>query len=179
MPNSQCATTSYEEAAATCKGKVDAIVAECRRLNVKYYDPLFDLAEDKYDCLVSLSPSEIPDSAKGLTAVGAVKRVEVRGFLASTCCIALNRSKDIFESPKFYIDGINANDVRQGYVGDCWFLAAITALSGKPELLEKVCVARDEKVGVYGFVFYRGGYLQWHSFRSKSMEPTCYLLSAA
>ena len=23
-------------------------------------------------------------------------------------------------------------------------------------LIEKVCVARDEKVGVYGFLFYRG-----------------------
>ena len=77
---SQSATTSYEEAVATCKGKVDAIVAECRRLNVKYYDKLFDLAEEKYDCLVSLSPDEIPDSVKGLTQVGAVKRVEVQKF---------------------------------------------------------------------------------------------------
>lgn len=26
-----------------------------------------------------------------------------------------------------------------------------------PELIDKVCVARDEKVGVYGFVFLRDG----------------------
>lgn len=26
-----------------------------------------------------------------------------------------------------------------------------------PELIEKVCVARDEKVGVYGFIFLRDG----------------------
>jgi hypothetical protein len=30
------------------------------------------------------------------------------------------------------------------------------AISAKKELIEDVCVARDEKVGVYGFVFFRG-----------------------
>ncbi|PPJ60075.1 hypothetical protein CBER1_07581 [Cercospora berteroae] len=41
--------------------------------------------------------------------------------------------------------------------GDCWFLAALMAVSAKKELIERLCVARDEKVGVYGFVFYRNG----------------------
>jgi hypothetical protein len=51
--------------------------------------------------------------------------------------------------------------VRQGNVGDCWFLAALVALSGDRKLLEKLCVARNEKVGVYGFVFFRDG--EWIS----------------
>lgn len=51
---------------------------------------------------------------------------------------------------------MSANDVRQGEVGDCWFISALCALSNTTDLLSKVCVARDEKVGVYGFVFYRG-----------------------
>lgn len=34
-------------------------------------------------------------------------------------------------------------------------------MSGKPELIEKLCVARDERVGVYGFVFFRDG--EWIS----------------
>lgn len=56
------------------------------------------------------------------------------------------------------IDGAGANDVHQGNGGDCWFLAALMAISAKKkELIEKtLCVARDEKVGVYGFVFFRG-----------------------
>lgn len=29
-------------------------------------------------------------------------------------------------------------------------------MGNKPGLIEDVCVARNEKVGVYGFVFYRG-----------------------
>ena len=51
---------------------------------------------------------------------------------------------------------MTANDVRQGRDGDCWFMSSICTLSNKEDLLEKVCVARDEKVGVYGFVFHRG-----------------------
>lgn len=69
---------------------------------------------------------------------------------------ALISFKDIFENPQFEIDGMSANDVRQGAVGDCWFISALCALSNTKDLLSKVCVARNEKVGVYGFVFYRG-----------------------
>jgi hypothetical protein len=68
----------------------------------------------------------------------------------------VKRVEDIYDDPEFFVDGATANDVKQGMNGDCWFLAAITALSGKPELIEKLCVHRDEKVGVYGFVFFRG-----------------------
>lgn len=40
-------------------------------------------------------------------------------------------------------------------------LAALCTLSNKPSLIERVCVARDEQVGVYGFVFHRDG--EWIS----------------
>lgn len=116
---------------------------ECSRLNVKYTDRAFCLPST--DALVSLdSLEDPPSSVKGITGVGSVKRVG-----------------DIFEKPQFYVDGATANDVRQGSIGDCWFLAAITALGGKKDLIEKICVDRDEKVGVYGFVFFRDG--EWIS----------------
>ena len=35
-------------------------------------------------------------------------------------------------------------------------MAALCTLGNKEDLIPRVCVARDEKVGVYGFVFYRG-----------------------
>ncbi|KAF2761112.1 cysteine proteinase, partial [Pseudovirgaria hyperparasitica] len=142
VTSSQKASLSYDEAARACKSKVRAIAEECKRLNVKYYDRTWDLGS--VDTLQSLEATEVPYSLQGLAGVQSVKRVE-----------------DIFENPQFYEDGATANDVCQGTVGDCWFLAAITALSGKPELLERICVDRDEKVGVYGFVFYRDG--EWIS----------------
>lgn len=58
---------------------------------------------------------------------------------------------------RFFVDGATATDVHQGSGGDCWFLAALMAVSAKKELIESLCVARDEKIGVYGFVFYRDG----------------------
>jgi hypothetical protein len=35
-------------------------------------------------------------------------------------------------------------------------MAALATISNKEELIQRVCVERDEKVGVYGFVFHRG-----------------------
>lgn len=47
--------------------------------------------------------------------------------------------------------------MRQGFNGDCWFLSAVCAISNKKNLINRICVARDETVGVYGFVFHRDG----------------------
>ena len=65
--------------------------------------------------------------------------------------------EDIFDDPQFFIDGASATDVHQGSSGDCWLLAALMAIASKKGLVERVCVARHEKAGVYGFVFYRDG----------------------
>ncbi|KAI0120929.1 calpain family cysteine protease [Xylariales sp. AK1849] len=137
---------SYDEAAALCKAKVAKIVKECRRVNQKYRDPHFDLEFDlkwgKRDTLESLS--NVKDRPPSDFKPKSVKRVT-----------------DVFEDPRFYIDGPTANDVRQGRDGDCWLLAALCTLSNKPGLIERCCVARDEQVGIYGFVFHRDG--EWIS----------------
>ncbi|KAI0420583.1 hypothetical protein F5X98DRAFT_361668 [Xylaria grammica] len=139
---------SYDEAAAVCKAKVAKIVKECRRVNQKYRDPHFDLELDlkwgDRDTLESLSNTKGEKKPESGFHPKSVKRVT-----------------DVFDAPKFYIDGPTANDVRQGRDGDCWLLAALCTLSNKPSLIERVCVARDEQVGVYGFVFHRDG--EWIS----------------
>ena len=74
---------------------------------------------------------------------------------------AVKRVVDIFDDPKFFIDGPTAHDVRQGRDGDCWLMAALCTISNKPGLIERCCVAHDHEVGVYGFVFHRDG--EWFS----------------
>ncbi|KAI1071307.1 hypothetical protein LB507_009508 [Fusarium sp. FIESC RH6] len=138
---------SYDDAAATCRAKVEKIVKECRRVNKRYRDPHFDIEVDlkwrQNDCLRSLSNRE--DEVPGIDlAPESVKRVG-----------------EIFDNPRFYIDGPTANDIRQGRNGDCWFIAALCTLSEKPGVIERLCVAHDTDVGVYGFVFYRDG--EWIS----------------
>lgn len=70
---------------------------------------------------------------------------------------SVKRVGDIFEKPQFYIGGATGNDVRQGANGDCWLLAALCTLGNMKGLIDRVCVARDEQIGVYGFVFHRDG----------------------
>lgn len=131
------AATSLEQATEECKAKVKAIVDECRRLNQKYRDAVFDLEVNPY-CLQSLH-GVFPTIVDLVDSPPWIKRVE-----------------DIFDDPQFFVDGASATDVHQGGGGDCWFLAALMAVSAKKELIENLCVARDPQVGVYGFVFYRG-----------------------
>ncbi|THD23657.1 Calpain-2 catalytic subunit [Fasciola hepatica] len=48
------------------------------------------------------------------------------------------RPHELTHDPKFIIDGISRFDIRQGEIGDCWFLAAMSSLSMHPDLLEQV-----------------------------------------
>lgn len=68
---SQSAGKSYEEAAAECVATVEKISKECRRLNLKYRDPHFDIEWDlkcsRRDCLdglVSMGWDMAPRSVK-------------------------------------------------------------------------------------------------------------------
>lgn len=142
------AVSSYEEAAKICKGKVEKIVKECRRVNQKFVDNHFNIEFDlkwgKRDTLMMLTDTSENANSYFDPPPGSVKRVG-----------------DIFDAPEFFVEGATANDIRQGRDGDCWFMAALCTLGNKPGLIEKVCVARDEQIGVYGFVFYRDG--EWIS----------------
>jgi hypothetical protein len=74
---------------------------------------------------------------------------------------AVHRVDYIYEKPAFFVDGYSTDDVQQGAVGDCWWVSAVATLCSKKGLLDRVCVARDEECGVYGFVFHRDG--EWIS----------------
>ncbi|KAH8835194.1 hypothetical protein DL96DRAFT_1729686 [Flagelloscypha sp. PMI_526] len=66
------------------------------------------------------------------------------------------RSLSALQDPKFFRDkNAKAGDIHQGALGDCWFLSALATISAMEGLVEKLCVARDEQVGVYGFIFFR------------------------
>ncbi|KAJ5899543.1 hypothetical protein N7495_004287 [Penicillium taxi] len=132
------AVQSYEQARRECQKSVDRISKECKRVNQKYTDPHFDIELDlkfrrRYylDELDKLNEEMRPRGVKRVT--------------------------EIFENPQFFVNGPTASDVRQGYDGDCWLMAALGTMGNKEELIEKICVARDEVIGIYGFVFHRDG----------------------
>ncbi|KAG7093328.1 hypothetical protein E1B28_007008 [Marasmius oreades] len=121
-----------EKALEECKASVSRIAAECRAQNRRFRDHEFDVENDRERCLHGLTSEDY-------------KPADVR------------RVTQIFENPQFFVDGASSNDIKQGSIGDCWFVSALATMSTCEGLVEKFCVARDEQIGVYGFVFFRDG----------------------
>jgi Calpain family cysteine protease len=184
----RCVTESYEQAVKECETKIAQIVAECRRTNTKYSDPYFNLDDTRY-CLQPLSVVQdtpaTPDdqldknvitydvtqtatSTGGPIFWGNIQPAQPdRPTTTSYGPACAKRVGAIFDDPKFYVEKeAHVKDIRQGAEGDCWFISSLGSLCVEekfPRLVEKLCPPqlRDEKVGVYGFVFSRDG--EWIS----------------
>jgi hypothetical protein len=180
------ASASYEAARDECKQKVDRIVKECHRTNEKFTDPDFDIENDwEKNCLEGLSidtstSSYNPASVGGKSLKDALDTLVTSQILGENSSVSINiaalqtalednddddysgpgtvhRVDYIYDDPSFVVDGFSSSDVQQGANGDCWWIAAVSTLCSKPDLMQKVCVERDAECGVYGFVFYRDG----------------------
>ncbi|EEB89873.1 hypothetical protein MPER_11985 [Moniliophthora perniciosa FA553] len=128
-----------QKALEECKQNVARTAKECRSKNRRFRDHEFDLENDRYRCLHGLvstdgpyKPSDVPYTPSDV-----------------------QRVTQIFEKPQFFIDGADSNDIVQGEIGDCWFVSALATMATCEGLVEKFCVARDEEIGVYGFIFFR------------------------
>lgn len=157
------AAESYDIAARECRDKVRRIKEECERTNEKFTDPDFDIETDfrKADCLYGLrrprvnrrqvSPS--PGRSDGMSVASSRSPILDPE--------SVHRLDWIFKNPQFTVNGYSHTDVQQGESGDCWWLAAISTIAHRKDLMDRICVARDEECGVYGFVFQRDG--EWIS----------------
>ena len=180
------AAESYEAAARECRDRVRRIVRECARTNEKFTDPDFDIETDPLNnCLNGLVRDDGDDDDDDLFAAAvdpatatprldstrapgpeprrresAVMRFPPRGGVGSGEYYSpgsVHRLDWVFESPQFTVDGFSSSDIKQGGNGDCWWLAAVATIAHRRDLMARVCVARDEECGVYGFVFQRDG----------------------
>ncbi|KAF8309417.1 cysteine proteinase [Clavulina sp. PMI_390] len=117
------------------KKNVASIAKACRARNSRFRDVEFDLEEDREKCLHGLDTPKDDRSDPS----------------------DVQRVTQAFQAPQFFIDGAASTDVVQGALGDCWFLSGAAAVATMPGLVDHFCVARDEQVGVYGFMFQRNG----------------------
>ncbi|KAE9371152.1 cysteine proteinase [Stipitochalara longipes BDJ] len=133
---------TLEEVIAACRYKVVRVIKSQRRLNLRYTDQYFDCERDLrlglrfcIDNLVDDGISFQPGS-----------------------CLAL---PDIFEDPSFFVDSVAATTAYTEFPRLRQIGSALMAIGTIDGLIERICVARDEHLGIYGFIFFRDG--QWIS----------------
>ncbi|KAF8194988.1 hypothetical protein BJ912DRAFT_1085666 [Pholiota molesta] len=128
------ATEGMRRAYAECKAAVARIAAQCRAKNRKFRDVEFDLENDSQRCLHNLGEPNIFTTAD-------VRRVA-----------------EIFANPVFYSGTPKSAEIVQGALDDSYLVSALSTMTSVERLIKNLCVARDEEVGVYGFLFYRDCY---------------------
>jgi hypothetical protein len=74
---------------------------------------------------------------------------------SSTVPKAVKRIHEIYDKPTF-LANISGSDVKQGSLGDCWLMASFSGLANVENGIQRICVEYDTRIGIYGFVFYRG-----------------------
>ena len=154
-------TTSYDKARALCKAEVAQIAKECRQKNQKYSDVQFDL-NDKYESTCELFAIEKIQDRSPAVLKNSGRAVSWAGSLRDPASV--KRVGDIFDHPRFFVNENSATHIHQGDIGTCWFVAALSTVRNckqRQNLVERLCVDRDEEVGVYGFLFFRDG--EWTS----------------
>lgn len=57
---------------------------------------------------------------------------------------AVKRIHEIYESPTF-LKNVSGNDVKQGSLGDCWLMAALTSMAHVNDGIKRICVEYDSR----------------------------------
>ena len=72
--------------------------------------------------------------------------------------IKWKRASELVENPQFIVDGASRDDINQGSLGNCWFLAAAASMARRPEIFRFVCPPDQEfgfEAGIFKFRFWR------------------------
>ncbi|XP_030622055.1 calpain-5a [Chanos chanos] len=90
------------------------------------------------------------------------------------------RPKELCSDPHLFVHGISAHDLRQGQLGNCWFVAACSSLASRESLWQKVIPDWKEQewnpekpesyAGIFHFRFWRFG--EWADIVIDDRLPT-------
>ncbi|XP_035684418.1 calpain-9-like [Branchiostoma floridae] len=122
-------------------------------------------------CLKSGTPWDDPDFP------AAPKTIDHRGKASNK--IEWKRPQALVDNPRLLVHGVSTDDVRQGTLGDCWFLSSCAAIARESKLMAKV-IPKDQYLwkgggryaGVAHFRFWRFG--EWQDVYVDDNLPTVY-----
>lgn len=90
-----------------------------------------------------------------MTGIGAVYNYE-SGIISGD--YKFERINDIYPQSTLFGEGVSWNDVVQGSVGNCYFLASIAAIAEHPNVIKKVFLTDQvNSAGIYAFRMYIRG----------------------
>ena len=97
-----------------------------------------------------------------------------KGITSDITTVSFNIMQELVSNPKMIVGGASRFDVAQGMLGDCWFLAAIGALTQEEQMLYKV-MPRDQSFesdyqGIVRFRFWQYG--EWREVVVDDRLPT-------
>lgn len=68
------------------------------------------------------------------------------------------RVSDLFQKPAIFKDGIEPNDIQQGLLGDCYFLAVLASAAEDPKDIKALFYTKEiNKAGIYMVYFFING----------------------
>jgi hypothetical protein len=118
-----CSTMLKSEKAALAQ--VAAIYSDLKAKGIKkYVDPDF-------------GPKDANDAEGSVAAMYKEGKIPSPGYPEPDTVewVSADQFCEPGEVPQFIDDGAGANDVRQGALGDCWFISALSVLATRDELL--------------------------------------------
>eukprot|EP01098_Paradermamoeba_levis_P003272 TRINITY_DN1511_c0_g1_i2.p1 TRINITY_DN1511_c0_g1~~TRINITY_DN1511_c0_g1_i2.p1 ORF type:complete len:415 (-),score=125.19 TRINITY_DN1511_c0_g1_i2:483-1688(-) len=134
-------TEDFQNAFNACKEEVERIIAECQAQGTQYTDEAFDVVNSPFDCLYIDPNNRVHPGMKDLDSY-------IKDW---------KRLSEIFPDITLFYNSTQPGDIRQGRIGDCWFLGGLSAVAASGSVREKNIVAHDCQVGVYGFLFFKNG----------------------
>ncbi|KAM8945406.1 calpain-8-like [Pelodytes ibericus] len=122
---------------------------------VKYLNQDFEALKAR--CLASdtlFEDETFPPNSSSLGASYGVDSVKAKG-------VVWKRPAEITPNPRFIIDGATRQDIRQGALGDCWFLSSIASLTQNKDFMSLVVPDNQsfqtDYAGIFLFKFWQYG----------------------
>ena len=132
------AVASWQSARESCKREVQAIIDRCKSEGTAFRDESWNPLKNEAEVLYV--DRKKPGWDCNVRKPDAWKRAKEMRYVKDSPCIVR--------------DGAQFSDVKQGKIGDCYFIAALAAVvANRKSFLRQALVAYDVEVGVYGVMF--------------------------